>query len=84
MSSGTQIDLDWTGVDAGQGGAAAPPASAPNGAGGGTNAYLTDEEILGMAPVGQTLLSVRLRRKSDGGSRRNQRILRMRRLRAAS
>ena len=48
MSSGSQVDLDWAGTDAGQGGAGAPPASAPgNGA-----AYLTDEEILGIEPVG--------------------------------
>jgi hypothetical protein len=46
MSSGTQVDLDWTGADAGQGGAGASPTSAPNtGA-----AYLTDEEILGIEP----------------------------------
>jgi hypothetical protein len=47
MSSGTQVDLDWAGTDAGQSGASAPPASASNtGATGG--AYLTDEEILGI------------------------------------
>src|ERR1700680_4004569 len=47
MSSGVQVDLDWAGADAAQGGAAAPPASAPStGAAGG--AYLTDEEILGI------------------------------------
>jgi hypothetical protein len=46
MSSGTQVDLDWAGTDAGQGGAPVLPASAPsNGA-----AYLTDEEILGIEP----------------------------------
>src|SRR5271169_3245717 len=50
MSSGTQVDLDWAGTDAAQGGSAAPPASALNtGAAGG--AYLTDEEILGIEPV---------------------------------
>src|SRR4029077_1028651 len=47
MSSGTQVDLDWAGTDAAQGGEVAPRASAPNtGAAGG--AYLTDEEILGI------------------------------------
>ncbi len=51
MGSGTQVDLDWAGADAAQGGVAAPPASGPNtGAAGG--AYLTDEEILGIEPVG--------------------------------
>lgn len=51
MSSGAQVDLDWAGADAGQGGAGAPSPSAPStGAAGG--AYLTDEEILGIEPVG--------------------------------
>jgi hypothetical protein len=49
MSSGTQVELDWTGVDAGQGGAAAPAANPTNGAGAGT--YQTDEELLGIEPV---------------------------------
>jgi hypothetical protein len=51
MSSGTQVNLDWPGTDAAQGGAAAPPASAPSTAAAG-GAYLTDEEILGIEPVG--------------------------------
>src|SRR5216684_7186223 len=50
MSSGTQVDLDWTGIDAAQGGPAAPPAGGANGAGSGAGAYLTDEEILGIDP----------------------------------
>jgi hypothetical protein len=50
MSSGTQIDLDWTGIDAAPGGAATPPASGANGTGAGAGAYLTDEEILGIDP----------------------------------
>jgi hypothetical protein len=50
MSSGTQIELDWTGVDAAQGGAATPPPSGANGTGPG--AHLTDEEILGLEPAG--------------------------------
>jgi hypothetical protein len=49
MSSGTQVDLDWAGADAAQGGAGAPPASAPNSGATGA-AYLTDEEILGIEP----------------------------------
>src|SRR6266566_1965621 len=49
MSSGTQVELDWAGVDAAPGGASTPLA---NGAGSGTGAYLTDEEILGLEPVG--------------------------------
>ncbi len=49
MSSGTQVDLDWAGTDAGRGTAGAPGASASTN--GGTNAaYLTDEEILGIDP----------------------------------
>jgi hypothetical protein len=52
MSSGTQIDLDAPSANAGQGGAATPAASGANGAGAGTKAYLTDEEILGLEPVG--------------------------------
>src|SRR6267154_5528777 len=49
MSSGTQVELDWTEVDAAPGGASTPLA---NGPGSGTGAYLTDEEILGLEPVG--------------------------------
>ena len=49
MSIGTQVELDWTEVDAAPGGASTPLA---NGAGSGTGAYLTDEEILGLEPVG--------------------------------
>ena len=47
MSSGTQVDMDWAGTDTGQGGAGAPPTSAPNSGAAGA-AYLTDEEILGI------------------------------------
>jgi hypothetical protein len=47
MSSGTQVDLDWAGLEIGQGGAAAPPASAAN-TGGTGGAFLTDEQILGI------------------------------------
>src|SRR5579863_7385840 len=51
MSSGTQVDLEWAGSDTGQGGGSAPAAGAVNaGAPGAT--YLTDEEILGMEPIG--------------------------------
>jgi hypothetical protein len=49
MSSGTQVDLVWAGTDAVQDGAAAPPASTPN-TGAAREAYLTDEEILGIDP----------------------------------
>src|SRR6267143_256719 len=52
MSSGTQVELDWTGVDAAPGGPSTPPANGTNGVGSGTGAYLTDEEILGLEPVG--------------------------------
>src|SRR5260221_545291 len=48
MSRGKQVDLNWAGTEVAQSGVAGPPASAPNtGA-----AYLTDEEILGIEPVG--------------------------------
>src|SRR6266853_3899648 len=50
MSSGTQIDLDWSGVNAAQSDAATPAPSGVNGAGAGTQ--ITDEEILGIEPVG--------------------------------
>jgi hypothetical protein len=49
MNSGAQVELDWAGVDAAPGGASTPLA---NGAGSGTGAYLTDEEILGLETVG--------------------------------
>jgi hypothetical protein len=49
MSSGAQVDLDWAGSDAAQGGASTPAASPAN-AGAAGSAYLTDEEILGMDP----------------------------------
>jgi hypothetical protein len=54
MSSGAQVELDWTEVDAAPGGASSPLANGTNGAGSGTGAYLTDEEILGLEPVGVT------------------------------
>src|SRR5712672_2894995 len=52
MSSGAQIDMDWAGIDGAAGGAAAPPASGASGAGATAEKYLTDEEILGIDPVG--------------------------------
>jgi len=51
MSSGTQVDLDWAGTDGGQSGAGAPAASAPA-TGASAGEYLTDEEILGIEPIG--------------------------------
>jgi hypothetical protein len=48
MSSGTQIDLDWSGANTPLSDAGTPPASGVNGAGAGTQ--LTDEEILGIDP----------------------------------
>lgn len=57
MSSGTQIDL--TSPNGGYGGTAASPASAP--AGGGS--YLSDEEILGITPIGT---STEIRNSSAG------------------
>jgi hypothetical protein len=50
MSSGTQIELDWTGIDATSSGVATPPASGVNDPGSGAGTYLTDEEILGIEP----------------------------------
>jgi hypothetical protein len=52
MSSATQVDLNWAGPDVAQTGAGAPLASAPN-PGAAVGAYLTDEEILGIEPVGK-------------------------------
>src|SRR5258706_6400286 len=54
MSSGAQIDMDWAGIDGAAGGAAAPPASGASGAGATAEKYLTDEEILGIEPVGES------------------------------
>ncbi|MBZ5662588.1 MAG: hypothetical protein LAO08_19465 [Acidobacteriia bacterium] len=60
MSSGTQVDLDWAGMDAGQSGAPEVPAKVPgaarveNGAGA-TSSQMTDEEILGMDSVGDLI-----------------------------
>ena len=52
MSSGTQVDLDWAEIDVGSGGTTAPPASDATDSGAGGTGYLTDEEILGIEPVG--------------------------------
>ena len=52
MSSGTQVEMDWAGTDAGQGRAGAPPDSAANTGATPGGAYLTDEEILGIEPIG--------------------------------
>jgi len=54
MSSGAQIDMDWAGIYGAAGGAAAPPASGASGAGATAEKYLTDEEILGIEPVGES------------------------------
>jgi hypothetical protein len=54
MSSGTQVEVEWTGVDTVQSGTTVLPPSSTNGAGAGAGAYLTDEEILGIEPVGAT------------------------------
>jgi hypothetical protein len=54
MSSGAQVDLDWGGVDT---------AGAGSGAGVQDAAYLTDEEILGIEPVGSAVVNLR-----DGSS----------------
>jgi len=51
MSNGTQVDMDWAGTDVAQSGAGAPPASVP-GTGTVGEVYLTDEEILGLEPIG--------------------------------
>jgi hypothetical protein len=64
MSSGTQVELDWTGIDAAQSGPVGAPPSGANGAGAG--AQLTDEEILGIEPVGATTNTRREVVPSDG------------------
>ena len=52
MSSGTQVDLDWAGNDAAQGGAAAPPVSAPK-TGATKEATITVARILSSSPRSQ-------------------------------
>jgi hypothetical protein len=52
MSSGTQIDLNWAGLDAPHGAAPAPPATVPDATGFSAGKSLSDEEILGIEPVG--------------------------------
>jgi hypothetical protein len=55
MSSGTQVDLDWAGTDLGADGTGANGAAAgvgTAGVAGPAGTYLSDEEILGIEPVG--------------------------------
>jgi hypothetical protein len=52
MNTGAQIEADWIAIESVPGGAATPPASSPNGTGTDAGAYLTDEEILGIDPIG--------------------------------
>src|SRR5258706_10637887 len=54
MSSGAQIEMDWAGIDVASGAVATPPVGGANGAGAGAEKYLTDEEILGIDPVGES------------------------------
>ncbi|HXP78651.1 MAG TPA: hypothetical protein VN976_02005 [Verrucomicrobiae bacterium] len=54
MSSGVQVDLDWAGTQASQSGAPVSPAGAANTGAAGA-AYLTDEEILDMEPIGSSV-----------------------------
>src|SRR5258708_32685057 len=54
MSSGAQVEMNWAGLDAAPGAAATPAASGANGAGTAAEKYLTDEEILGIDPVGES------------------------------
>ncbi len=74
MSSATQVDMNWTGLDGGQGGAAPPPASVPDATGFSAGKYLSDEEILGiespapLAPIRPDVIpsEARNRSSSDG------------------
>src|SRR5258708_33950123 len=50
MSSGTQVELDWAGMDAAPGAAAPPSTLGAIVAEAKPGAYLTDEEILGIDP----------------------------------
>jgi hypothetical protein len=52
MSSGTQIDVDWAGIDGAPEVATAPPTSGAHGARSESTTSLTDEEILGIVPTG--------------------------------
>jgi hypothetical protein len=54
MSSGTQIELDWSGIDPAPDGTPTPPAGGVHSTGSETGVRLTDEEILGIEPVGAT------------------------------
>src|ERR1700733_3999750 len=65
MSGGTQVDLDWAGTEAGQATATSVPA--PGGAAG--ERYLTDEEILGIEPVGASADSQRSAIPSEARNR---------------
>ena len=69
MSSGTQVDLDWPGMDAGPDAGAGGTALGANGAGAANTSRMTDEEILGMDSVGQTLLSVPESAAAGGGAK---------------
>ena len=72
MSSGAQIEMDWAGIDVASGAVATPPVGGANGAGAGAEKYLTDEEILGIEPVGESTTTRRdvipsgARNPSDG------------------
>jgi hypothetical protein len=48
MSSGTQVDVNWAGMDAGQGASAPATANGANGLPAAAATQLTDEEILGI------------------------------------
>ncbi len=54
MSTGTQVDLDWAGTDVAESGTGGADAGSAGTVAGGARggAYLTDEEILGITPVG--------------------------------
>ena len=69
MSSGAQVDLDWSGMDSAQGDAASQQ---PGGGGNGASAvaHLTDEEILGIdapAPDGSRAEAAAVARLFRGG-----------------
>ena len=73
MSSGAQVDLDWAGMDAGPDGAPEMEGNVSGAAGAGASSAsttrMTDEDILGMDSVGQTLLSVPESAAAGGGAK---------------
>ena len=59
MSSGTQPEMDWAVIDVASGAEGAPASNGANGVGTAGREFLTDEEILGIDPVGESAATPR-------------------------